>query len=268
MKNLLMGLVIAVVALGATAGAGEKTDGGLKPTKVFILSGQSNMVGQGSVKDLPKELAAERKNVLVWAGGQWRAYKPKGRLGPEVTFTAEMAKAWPKETIGFVKFAVGGTSVTRWDPDLKAKGKRQPLYARLMGMVKAAREKTPGGIEIVGLLWMQGERDSRQKNLADAYTENLKKFVDRVRKDTGVADLPFVLGRIRTPDSYKFRDVVRKAQTEVPKNITNSAWVDADGLEMKKDNLHYNTKGQIGLGKRFAEAYLKLVAKKKEAKKD
>jgi Carbohydrate esterase, sialic acid-specific acetylesterase len=271
MTRRTTGLLVMTLGFGLMAGAGEtgktgkpgKSKAGLKPTRVFILSGQSNMVGAGRATELPKDLAGERKNVLVWAGGKWTAYKPSRRMGPEASFTAEMAKAWPKETIGFIKYAKGGTSVTQWNPDLKAKGKRQPLYAKLMGMVKAAKEKTPGGIKIVGLLWMQGERDSRSKRLAEAYTKNLKKFIDRVRKDTGVKDLAFVLGRIRTPDSYKFRDVVRKAQTEVPKNITNSAWVDADGLEMKKDKLHYNTKGQIGLGQRFAAAFLKLVGKKK-----
>jgi hypothetical protein len=267
--NLLAAVVLSASAtLGTAAGAGEKVAAGLKPSKVFILSGQSNMVGHGGVEELPKELAAERKRVLVWSGRGWIAYKPRKLVGPEASFTAEMVKAWPKETVGFIKYAVGATSVIQWDPDLEARGKSQPLYARLMGKVKAAREKTPGGIEIVGLLWMQGERDARYKKLADDYTKNLKKFVDRVRKDTGVANLPFVLGRIRTPDSYKFRGVVRKAQEEVARNITRSAWADADGLEMKKDGLHYSTKGQIGLGKRFAAAYLKLVAGKSPGKKD
>jgi hypothetical protein len=256
----------AALFLAAADGrAGQPAPAG--KIKVFILSGQSNMVGGGSAREVPAEMAAEDPNVLLWSRGEWTPLKPAGRVGPEISFGKEMAKAWPGRKIGIVKFAVGGTSVTQWDPDKKGSGKRAALYARLMGYVKAAKEKTPGGVEFVGLIWMQGERDSRDEKLAKAYTANLKKFVDRVRADTGAADLPFVLGRIRTPDSYKFRDVVRKAQTEVAGNIPNSAWADADGLEMKGDNLHYNTAGQIGLGQRFAKVYLELVADKAKAAK-
>ncbi len=256
-RLMLAGVALLLAAPLTEARGGQPAAGG--KMKVFILSGQSNMVGAGTAGEVPADMAAENPNVLIWSQNKWTPLKPAGRVGPEISFGKEMAKAWPGQKIGIVKFAVGGTSVTQWDPDKQGGGKRAGLYGRLMGYVKAARDNTPGGVEFVGLVWMQGERDSRDGKLAAAYTANLKKFVDRVRKDTGAADLPFVLGRIRTPDSYKFRDVVRKAQTEVAANIPNSAWADADGLEMKGDNLHYNTKGQMGLGQRFAQVYLKLV---------
>ncbi len=100
MMRKVIGASAMLLVFGLAAGAEEARKP--KPTKVFILSGQSNMVGAGKVKDLPKELAAERKNALVWARGKWTAYKPAGRVGPEVTFTAEMAKAWPKGTVGSI----------------------------------------------------------------------------------------------------------------------------------------------------------------------
>ncbi|MHC4917367.1 MAG: sialate O-acetylesterase [Planctomycetota bacterium] len=242
---------------------------GGKPVKLFIFAGQSNMVGRGRTASLPKNFTAELKRHLYWISNarRFRPYNdvvahPRGVFGPELTFVAELSKAWPKEKIGIIKYARGGTSVAQWSPDLEAKGRQQPLYAELMNRVKAAGEGIAGGVEFAGLIWMQGERDAKVKNLADSYTENLKKLVDRVRKDTGVPDLPFVLGRIRTPDSYSFREIVRKAQEEAPKSINTCSWVDADGLEMCADKLHYSHQGQLELGKRFAASYLRLVAEK------
>jgi hypothetical protein len=38
-------------------------------------------------------------------------------FGPEIAFGHEMAKAWPNETIGIIKFSTGGTSLLAWKPD-------------------------------------------------------------------------------------------------------------------------------------------------------
>ena len=56
-----------------------------------------------------------------------------------------MAKAWPDETIGIIKFSIGGSSVLAWKPDWSKKdadpvgqGRHGSLYKKLMEKVDQA----------------------------------------------------------------------------------------------------------------------------------
>jgi hypothetical protein len=97
-----------------------------KPLKVFILAGQSNMVGWGDSTKLPADLRNGNDRVLMFENGKWQPLKPirkaqanQERLGmteftfgPEIAFGHEMAKAWPEATIGIIKFAIRGNEHT------------------------------------------------------------------------------------------------------------------------------------------------------------
>jgi hypothetical protein len=104
-----------------------------KPIKAFICAGQSNKVGWGDRTKLSDDLRKGNDRVLMFEDGKWqplRPHEPANRgqkrvgltefhFGPEIVFGHEMAKAWPDETIGIIKFAIGGTSVLSWKPDWK-----------------------------------------------------------------------------------------------------------------------------------------------------
>jgi len=96
-----------------------------KPIKAFILAGQSNMVVWGDSTKLPDDLRKGNDRGLMFEDGKWQPLRPhqpanKGQkrvgltdfsFGPEIAFGHEMAKAWPDETIGIIKLAIGGTSL-------------------------------------------------------------------------------------------------------------------------------------------------------------
>jgi hypothetical protein len=42
------------------------------PTVIFLLAGQSNMLGQGAVRDLPPAYATPAASSVIWQDGQWR----------------------------------------------------------------------------------------------------------------------------------------------------------------------------------------------------
>jgi hypothetical protein len=56
-------------------------------------------------------------------------------------------------------------------------------------------------------------------------------------------------------------DEVRAAQRAFPAKDPLTACISTDGLTKAKDEVHYDTAGQQGLGLRFAEAVLPLLAK-------
>jgi hypothetical protein len=53
---------------------------------------------------------------------------------------------------------------------------------------------------------------------------------------------------------------VRAAQAALPERVPRTAVVYTDGLGKQADSIHYDTAGQLELGKRFARAYSALAS--------
>ena len=252
MRYTIVALVIACTAFIHVANAKEK------PLKVFICAGQSNMVGSRSIESkLPNDLQSAQKN-LFFDRNSWIALAPgkteKKGFGPEISFAQKMCGQL-NEPIGIIKHSVGGTDLAkRWSPKNK-----KSLYASLVKKVKEAQKSK--NIEIVGMLWMQGERDSKSSDMANAYANNLNNFIKALRKDFNSPNMYFVVGRVNPPKGkFPFVEIVRKAQEECKEE--NYAFIDCDTLEKGNDNVHYSTKGIIAMGQKFAETMLELINKK------
>ncbi len=250
---------ILIIIAGFTAIAEEK------PLKVFVLAGQSNMFGAGAnIEDLPEELQKPQKDVLVFQKDAWipldpgKATDTGKHFGPEVTFGQIMTKELG-EPIGIIKLSVGGTNLAvEWNPDNQ---KLLSLYSKLVKIVKEAQKSRP--IVICGMLWMQGERDSKFEDMAKDYQKNLPHLIESARKDFGVKDMPFACGRVNS--NKDFVDLVRKAQESC--DLPGYKMVDCDDLAKISDHLHYSSKGQMELGKKFAAAMLELMKADKSQKK-
>ena len=247
-----------------------------KPDLIFLLSGQSNMVGSGYSADLPntddyKSYRKHLKNVSIWNVKEksWQPLQLGKRFGPEIGFAHALSSSHPGKHIGLVKYAAGGTSMDKWAPGGK-------LYTRLMTASQDATRNAPDA-KLAAMLWHQGESDSDTKEVAEAYHGKMIQFVESVRKDTNNPNLLFILGQINPAKSYCGRprflhaDIVKKAQTEL--KVANTVMIKTDDCEMNpyhaglncpkeaqipknEDNIHYSGKGQIKMGRRFAKAYL------------
>jgi hypothetical protein len=284
-------LAVLAVLLAASAHAGDK------PLKTFIFAGQSNMRGWGDSAKLPDELRKGNDRVLMFEEGIWQPLRPHSpafriqqpygltefHFGPEISFGNELAKAFPDETIGIIKFAAGGSSILAWKPDWSkedadriGQGGRGSLFKKLMDKVKQAQAARD--IEIVGFIWQQMGRDTTKVEVAKEYLDNLKSLVAAVREDTGASDLVFIYGSGRArdlpddlsglvPHEIKGRAGalwVLKAQWDAQTEIPNAKMVILRDLERHGKNPHFNTAGQLTLGKLFAEAYLELVDSRSE----
>jgi hypothetical protein len=252
-----------------------------KEIKLFILSGQSNMVGQGLSAEIPDNLLKPNDRILIFENGKWQPLRPlKYTFGPEVSFARMMAKKWPNETIGIVKQSVGGTGVLAWHPqwtkekaNLTGDGKKGNLWKALTDKVSDARNAAD--CEVMGFIWMQGGKDMKSKKTGKAYLQNLKALVEGLRKETGVKDLPFVLGSYRSeevPDDLSGLDpasfdspgrlggaYVLKAQFDAQMEFPPTKMVPLRDVERHPENVHYNTAGQLKLGNLLADGYLELT---------
>ena len=133
----LFQIVILLFAVSASIAAhGEQK----KPVKVFLLAGQSNMVGSGQAKALKAPYDAPCTEVLYWSAGEkkWVPLSPqavsgRGRFGPEISFGHTLASVMPDDDIRLVKYAAGGTALYNdWAPT------SGPQYQRFMATAKPA----------------------------------------------------------------------------------------------------------------------------------
>lgn len=250
--------------------------------KVFILSGQSNMSGGGHV--VPEGLRfdpAVGDKVRIWdACGVWgkrgspekwaslnelQAIKKEARMdtiGPEFGFAKAMSGLYPADEIHLIKVAQGGTAIDWWLPDAQGKANG---HTQLLANLKSALEKIGGDYEIMGMLWMQGESDSKKQADAEAYQKKLEQLIALIRKETGKPELPVVIGRLsrRILESPKFKmpfaKIVQSGQEAVAKIDKHAHVIDTDDLSQRDDLVHFDQEGQMGLGKRFGEAMIKAL---------
>jgi len=237
--------------------------------KVFILSGQSNMNGLGLKKELKNFKAA--KNVFIWHKDKWCALKPLGHsrtgfsgeskyFGSEIGFGLKLAAAYPNQKIYLIKTSVNGSNLhTQWK-----KGSRNYKH-HLTTIAKATENLKANKItfKIAGMLWMQGESDAMKKHMAKAYEDKLRELIQRIRNHYSLAELPFVVGRISSTllnanTSYKmpYTKTVQSAQEKVAQTDKYTYVFKTDDFGLNKDNVHFNTQGQLSLGKKFAEIFI------------
>ncbi len=236
---------------------------------VFLFAGQSNMVGFGLHSELPNNLLNLNTNVLAYAGGElgipsnggkWtKLHDQLGKnFGPEFLFGLDMEKTYPNNKFALIKWSVGATNLANdWNPT-KTNGLYQHFRNAVITQMSVLSEDYDP--VIVGMLWMQGESDAQLAGSADAYEQNLRNFLSRVKNDLNCAELKIVLGRISSSTAWTFRNKVRSAQEKIADEDENIALIDTDDLP-RWDLYHYNTEGQITLGSRFATAMTGLINK-------
>jgi len=245
--------------------------------RVFLLGGQSNMVGQGINAELVSPYNATQYDVSYWYGAWgWTHLRPGfgnggSNFGPEVAFGRAIKDALPGDTIYLVKYAVNGTALFNdWKPITGSQ------YIGFMNTVNAALAHLDNnGIdyEISGMLWMQGESDAYEGQAA-GYETNLRNFISVMRTELGTPEMPFIIARVL--DYYggtlpplvgsqtdpTQADIVRAAQVAVAESTPYVGWFDSDNYQVANpisNPGHYGTQGQLDLGNDFATANLAYI---------
>lgn len=242
---------------------------------VYLLAGQSNMDGRGQSDQLTEEQRRPSEDAIIFyrsvptSSDGWQPlgpgfsvppkYKdalPSPTFGPELAFARAMGAALPGRKLALIKGSKGGTSLRAdWNPGVHGDPESQgPRYRDLIETIRLAtgtlvdRGDT---FEIRGLLWHQGESDS--KSPTEIYQQRLETFVARIREDVGVADLPVVVGEVF--DNGK-RDRVRAAISAVGHSGPTLGFVSSEGTKTWDEGTHFDASSQLLLGKRYADAML------------
>lgn len=264
--------------------------------QVFLLGGQSNMVGTGTHVAGPP-LSNPLPEVRFYFGtpngstllpqDTWIDLAPGsgGIFGPELSFGHALHATDPAGHYALIKYARGGSDVYEdWNPNLS-----DNMYTGFRSTVDAALQALNNAgdtYEIVGMLWTQGIRDGKEGRSAEQYRQDLADLFADVRLNYG-ADLPVFISRLSiamtgasiAADGYTVpscrigRDTpecppdpalpgyglngIRAGQEAVAANDPRVFLIDTDTFP--SDNTHFHTDGQIALGEAFAASYFQNV---------
>ncbi len=238
------------------------------PVRVFLLAGQSNMLGHGLPGVLPEACRRPNPAAMIWDSPSraWRPLEPGERFGPEIMIGWTLRAEHPGQRLALVKHAAGSTDLDEdWRPTTEAgqcaSGRCQwPALVEAIAQSRAALldaglDSLPGGI-----FWMQGESDARRQGAAERYLDNLTRLIDALRLELGQPGAPVVLGRLsaRLPASAApFNDQIRAAQDDAAADPLVAA-VDTDDFDLEADQVHFSALGQIALGESMARAWGRL----------
>jgi hypothetical protein len=267
--------------------------------KVFLIGGQSNAAGSGLNSEYPAPYQMPQYDVEFWNGGRlpgddvpdytsWdRAgdtefrplelgsgnYLGGTHSGPEMSLGRTLKDTLPDHNIAIVKYGMSGSALKRglrpdgagdWDSDPAPLGSsfdgvRYHVFknSAVLPALQAITDRDDC-YEIAGMFWMQGETDAGNLTAANEYEANLNKLINSVRTEFSAPQMRFVIGRIRTVMGA-YNATVRTAMENVAAADPLVEWVNTDDLNMNGDNVHYSAIGQVGLGERFAHAYLSTV---------
>lgn len=236
----------------------------LNKTGVILMGGQSNMVGQGKVRELKHFDIPNNIQYINLTNSPGLAPE---RFGPEVGVWRALNKEFPERDFIIIKYAIGGSSMLDWSANYdksRAKITGHPEYGNMFQyfIQKIDSINESSNSELVALLWMQGERDAKVPEAGKDYERNFRDFIKAFRQQTSTEQLPVIYGLIN-PDStkYPFLAEVQTAQRKIEKDVENVYLVKTSDLDKWDDEIHYSTKGQLVLGERFGEKLKEIIRK-------
>ena len=288
---MVMSAVMLAYSVNADAKKEKQTG---KPAIVFLVAGQSNAGGCGIMSpEQHEKLGRSKKRPLVPGSTAkeiglstaaadyshtyirvpeqgFQPIDPEVNLRPislnikmhgmELPVVRELEKRFPDNDIYVIKYGPGGKNLFNdWNPD-----RQDAHYAKWLsfykdGMAKLSKEYPEA--RVIGLYWDQGESDKKH---ADAYEQNLKNFIAKVRQDTGLPKLKFFIRK----HIYDFTNIdkIVAAQKNVVKDDPNCFLLDIDLGDPKKNyetwsystgNIHLSSKAFVELTKKLFDDVLK-----------
>jgi hypothetical protein len=256
---------VVFVLASVTAGWSQEYAGPREKLHIYILAGQSNMSGRAKIEAEDQKIP--QNLYLLDSQGKWtpathpfiqytnvpnaadlRVIKSQGKSGLNfgLTFARAMLDANPGVSIGLVVNSQGGSAVETW---LKT-GKN---YTKAMERIRPILET---GV-VKGVLWHQGEANVSQ---GEKYLEPLAQVIGQFREDLKDPKLPFVAGQLAPLPKDKAKiDVFNEALLRLPSTVANTGVVRASDLSGA--DIHFNSADTRTLGRRYAEAMLKLQGK-------
>lgn len=249
MKKSLIPILIAALAIYSSCSP--------KEYDVYLLIGQSNMAGRGTLTEDDFNTTIEGVFLLdsldrpVAASHPYNQYSTIRKdmrlqqMGPGHAFGTKMHEI-SRRPVLLVVNARGGSELDSW----------MPGSLHFNEAVRRTAEAEKYG-KLKGILWLQGCTDC-DLGKTDSYMERLAEMAEVLRDSLSAGDVPFVAGEV--PHWWNGSSDFNKNIRTISDRIPLSGWISTEGCGMLKDETdpHYDRNSQFVIGSRFAERILEL----------
>jgi len=229
---------------------------------IYLLIGQSNMAGRAPFTTeeavaIPRCYLLNNEDVWEPARNPLNRYSSvrKGlgsqKMNPGYGFVKAILEKNKDISIGLVVNAKGGTAIEEWKKgtDFYKEALRRVVMAQKSGTLK-------------GILWHQGEGNSKNP---EGYLDKLKTLIVDLRKDLGIADLPFIAGQINNVEVGAI--AINDQIAMLPGTVKATGYASSEGLTTM-DRWHFNAESMKLLGERYAEEMLKVQVEQQRILQD
>lgn len=279
-RDVCVGTLLAAL-LAPMARAGQ--------VDLVILAGQSNLAGRAvATVAVPGQAAVDEQirfyyEVTNTAGGffdssgqtfgplqPWRLNASTDNFGPEISLGRGLAEV-AQGDVALIKYAVGGSDIARWQPGAVD-------YQQLVASVAdGVDELTTAGmhVNLLGLVWLQGESDTINSSRAAAYAANLRGFIWSFRSDMNAAYPTLGFNALATvlvepanwknganPGAAAASDiaVVNQALIDFAATDPHAAYLSTSDFTTFGDGvIHFGAVDQLTLGSRIASELMKFA---------
>lgn len=217
---------------------------------LFLLIGQSNMAGRGL---LETTTPMPNPHISMYREGTWQTAteplhtdKPTAGINLAISFAHHIFNQ-TATPIGLIPCAVGGTPLSRWMP-------QNDLYE---DAVAIAKEALSDGSPLKGILWHQGEADSKDIPTANSYGTRLTEMITTLRQELNADHVPFITGELgyflqKHAICNHFTLINQTLRTL---NVPRYACASAHGLTDLGDDVHFDGPSLRTFGTRYAQAF-------------
>ncbi|WP_110690408.1 sialate O-acetylesterase [Thiofilum flexile] len=211
----------------------------------------------------PTTTPATKVIDIYLLGGQSNA----GGLGAprlEKALETELGADTAQHEIKVFKSTQGGTNLyAQWKADgtndSRADGSVYRSFQKDLNsyLAEVKKDNPNADIRIAGMFWHQGESDALSPLVnQNAYGENLTRFIKDVRATTGVADLPFIIGRLS--DKQQMMSAASIDRIQAGQDAAAAADPRAVAVPLEEaqvSGIHFTGKGYNTMASLLAQAY-------------
>ena len=227
-------------------------------TDLVLITGQSNALGAGTAYDVSLDssdpyvfaFTDEGWRVAdlrqIWDRGWFPGTHPDSEPSNNFSlhFGKQLAASTANRVVGFILVTAPGRPISHWSSS-------GDFYQQIRSKVLDALNQLPTKSAVDGILWHQGESDGRDD---DNYSRALYCLIDEFRSESWFGiNRPFICGETA---SLPVNRQLAKLNTDTD---PWTACVAGEGLPTKGDGAHFSAAGLRTIGRRYADAYLKML---------
>ena len=243
--------------------ANAQPSGRDKEYDVYLLIGQSNMAGRGTMHASDTTHSIEGVYLLSDKGEVLEARNPLNRyssirknismqqIGPGTGFSEQMYKKTGRKVLLVVN-ARGGSKIEEWLPGT--------VYFN--EAVRRCRQAMEYG-ELKGILWHQGCSNARTDR--QEYMEMLSSLTEALREDLcPKKTVPFIAGEIAywVEGSETFNTMIHSISDRIPDSsyisVRGCGPLKPESLKTDRPDPHFSREAQLKIGKRYARKMLRM----------